>query len=166
MADKENLLAVGCVILASAVNGVLLLLNFWNVAAHEFYAYSHLKPTQIEQCTHVRATVINKKQNTKKQFIVPLIVQQVLLDGGKVNKSNQVELQKKKFIFNTERKTFSQIPYPVTDTIDFYQNTDGIQTEQQQKKADLVWGPNKMSIPIPDFLEIYKEHMVAPFFVF
>lgn len=23
-----------------------------------------------------------------------------------------------------------------------------------------------MSIPIPDFLEIYKEHMVAPFFVF
>lgn len=29
-----------------------------------------------------------------------------------------------------------------------------------------MWGPNKMSIPIPDFLEIYKEHMVAPFFVF
>lgn len=23
-----------------------------------------------------------------------------------------------------------------------------------------------MSIPIPDFLDIYKEHMVAPFFVF
>jgi cation-transporting ATPase 13A1 len=35
-----------------------------------------------------------------------------------------------------------------------------------KSKADLVWGPNKMSVPIPDFLDIYKEHMVAPFFVF
>jgi len=34
------------------------------------------------------------------------------------------------------------------------------------KKADLVWGPNKIIIPIPDFFEIYKEHMVAPFFMF
>lgn len=37
--DKENLLAVGCLILAVGFNGVLLLLNFWSVAAHEFYAY-------------------------------------------------------------------------------------------------------------------------------
>ena len=34
------------------------------------------------------------------------------------------------------------------------------------KKVDLVYGPNKMAIPIPDFLEIYKEHLVMPFFVF
>jgi cation-transporting ATPase 13A1 len=31
---------------------------------------------------------------------------------------------------------------------------------------DLAYGPNKMSIPIPEFFDIYKEHMVAPFFVF
>jgi hypothetical protein len=77
MSDKENLLAVGCLILAVAVNGVLLLLNFWSVAAHEFYAYSSLQPHQIEKCTHVKAKVENKKQNTIKQFIVPLIIQSV-----------------------------------------------------------------------------------------
>ena len=34
------------------------------------------------------------------------------------------------------------------------------------KKAELVWGSNKMEIPIPTFFEIYQEHLVAPFFVF
>ena len=30
----------------------------------------------------------------------------------------------------------------------------------------MVWGNNKMNIPIPGFLDLYKEHVVAPFFVF
>jgi len=47
-----------------------------------------------------------------------------------------------------------------------YQEAEGIQNEQTLKKMDLVYGPNKMSIPIPDFFDLYKEHMVAPFFVF
>ena len=42
MTDKENLLAVGCLILAVGFNGVLLLTNYWSVAAHEFYAYKKL----------------------------------------------------------------------------------------------------------------------------
>lgn len=33
-------------------------------------------------------------------------------------------------------------------------------------KAKLVWGENKMDVPIPDFLSLYREHMVGPFFVF
>jgi cation-transporting ATPase 13A1 len=88
------------------------------------------------------------------------------LAPGKINKSNQVELQKKKFIFSTDKKIFTSIPYPIKESIEFYQNCEGIATDLELKKADLVWGPNKMSVPIPDFFEIYKEHMVAPFFVF
>lgn len=33
-------------------------------------------------------------------------------------------------------------------------------------KANLVWGSNKMHIPIPTFMDLYQEHVVAPFFVF
>lgn len=120
MTDKENLLAVGCLILAVGFNGVLLLTNYWSVAAHQFYAYQKLNNSQIELCTHVKAVVCNKKQNTTKMFIVPLIVQSVQLVPGKINKSNQVELQKKKFIFSTDKKMFQSIPYPIKDTISFY----------------------------------------------
>lgn len=66
MTDRENLLAVGCLILAIGFNGVLLLLNYWSVAVHEFYAYQRLSNSQIELCTHIKARVINKKQNTTK----------------------------------------------------------------------------------------------------
>ena len=83
--DKENLLGSGALILTVAVNGVLLLLNHWSIGANQFYAYSKLKPHQIDRCTHVRAVVTNKKQNTVKQFIVPLIVQATQLSSGKVN---------------------------------------------------------------------------------
>lgn len=48
MADKENLLATGMLILTIFVNGVLVLLNFWSVQAHQFYAYAQLRPDQIE----------------------------------------------------------------------------------------------------------------------
>jgi len=42
----------------------------------------------------------------------------------------------------------------------------GIQDKKEEGKANLVWGNNKMNIPIPKFLDLYKEHVVAPFFVF
>lgn len=69
-------------------------------------------------------------------------------------------------MYTSEKKTFSVIPYPVDDLVGDYQESVGIEHETQLQKVDLVYGPNKMSIPIPDFFEIYKEHMVAPFFVF
>ena len=30
----------------------------------------------------------------------------------------------------------------------------------------MVYGMNRMEVPIPKFFDIYKEHLVAPFFVF
>ena len=98
MMDKENLIATGCLILTIFVNGVLLLLNYWSVAAHQFYAYSTLADNQIEKCTHVLARVTNQKQNTKKQFITPLLLQQIGIQG-KISKSFQIEIQKKRFMY-------------------------------------------------------------------
>ena len=41
-----------------------------------------------------------------------------------------------------------------------------MRNENEERKAALVWGPNKIDIPIPKFFDVYKEHLVAPFFVF
>jgi hypothetical protein len=54
----------------------------------------------------VRVKVINKKQNTIKRFIVPLMIKSVIIEG-KVNKAQQIEVQKKKFIFKKDKKTFT-----------------------------------------------------------
>jgi cation-transporting ATPase 13A1 len=104
--DKEDLMASVCFILSIAINGVLILANFWSVAWNEFCAYQLIKEDQIETCTHVRVKVINKKQNTIKRFIVPLMIKSVIIEG-KVNKAQQIEVQKKKFIFKKDKKTFT-----------------------------------------------------------
>jgi hypothetical protein len=79
--DKEDLLASVCFILSIAVNGVFVLCNFWSVNWNEFCAYSQLPDDQVENCTHVRVKVENKKQNTIKRFIVPLLVRSVILEN-------------------------------------------------------------------------------------
>jgi len=52
-------------------------------------------------------------------------------------------------MYSTNKKTFTVIPYPVNETIGFYQSSEGIENEMLEKKANLVWGQNKMSVPIP-----------------
>lgn len=91
-ANMENLLAVMCLILVVAFNGVLLLSNFWSVAANEFFAYKHLDGSKIIDCTHVKCKVNNKKQNIVKRYIVPLIRKNVEISEGKVSKAIQVEI--------------------------------------------------------------------------
>ena len=123
--------------------------NHWSVAYHETIAYQSLAGNQIDKCTHVRVRIDNKKQNIIKRFIVPLIAKTIEMTPGNVIIAHQVEVQKKKFSYSKDRKTFSQIPYPVDDSIEYYQSCEGIQDAKSVKKADLVWGPNKMSVPIP-----------------
>ena len=73
LTDKEDLMAIGLLVLAIIFNGVLLLSNFWSVEANEFFAYAKLTDSDIERCTHVKVRINNKKQNVVKRYIVPLL---------------------------------------------------------------------------------------------
>jgi cation-transporting ATPase 13A1 len=77
-----------------------------------------------------------------------------------------MELQKKRFFYSTDKKTFIHIPFPINNEIGYYQNAEGLLDQTEMKKADMVYGMNRMDVPIPKFFDIYKEHLVAPFFVF
>ncbi len=79
---------------------------------------------------------------------------------------NTIEFSKKRLIYSPDKKTFNAIPFPISQTMSFYSEAVGIREEREISKAGLVWGRNKLDIPIPTFLDVYKEHLVAPFFVF
>lgn len=134
-----------------------------------FLSYQTLQNNEkstIERCTHVRIRLENRKQHTVKRYIVPIIINKVATSSGVVNKVYQLEFSKKRLLYNSERKTFSAIPFPIKESIDFYRNSEGLANDQEERKALLVWGQNKLDIPIPKFFDVYKEHLVAPFFVF
>ena len=61
LVDKEDLLGIGMLVLGIIFNGVLLLLNHWSVSAHESFAYMKLANSDIENCSHVRCRINNKK---------------------------------------------------------------------------------------------------------
>lgn len=42
LTDKEDLLAIGSLVLAILLNGVLILMNYWSVTYHETLAYQSL----------------------------------------------------------------------------------------------------------------------------
>jgi hypothetical protein len=106
MTDMEDLMAVGMLVLAITFNGVLLLLNFWSVNMHEFFGFVQVQNSRIDQCTHVRVTMTNQKQNTVKRFIIPLLVKHSELTAGKPMKANHVEVMKKRFSFSTKDNSF------------------------------------------------------------
>jgi cation-transporting ATPase 13A1 len=70
-----------------------------------------------------------------------------------------------RYVFDSERKAFVKPEFPVNNPFGLYLNSKGL-TTLQAKQAQDKWGRNELQIPIPAFLELMKEHVVAPFFVF
>lgn len=58
-----------------------------------------------------------------------MLVKLLTMQPGKVNKVNHIEVMKKRFSYNKEKKNFTVIPYPVNETIQFYQDTEGIESD-------------------------------------
>lgn len=120
LTDKEDLLAMASLIFGCLLNSVFLLCNYWSVAYNTAIAYQTLKANQVDKCSHVKVCIDNKKQNQKKEFIVPIIEKALEVSAGNFVRAYQVEVQKKKFSYSNDKKTFSQIPYPTDDCIEFY----------------------------------------------
>ncbi|KAG0356925.1 hypothetical protein BG005_004114 [Podila minutissima] len=75
--------------------------------------------------------------------------------------------QKKKYIYNADKKLFAKITYPSDNglTMGELQKARGL-TEAQTKTSQATYGMNRFDIPTPKFTELFKEHAVAPFFIF
>lgn len=136
--DIEHLLATVSLILSVTLIFVIFLLNFWSVSAHTFMTYRVLSKSitsntdtkaLMETCTHVRIRLENVKQHTVKRYIVPITSNTIATSSGQVTKTYQIEFNKKRLLFNAEKKTFSHIPFPIHDTIETYQNAHGLTNE-------------------------------------
>ncbi|KAF3273893.1 hypothetical protein TWF173_010297 [Orbilia oligospora] len=78
--------------------------------------------------------------------------------------------QKRRFLFYTETASFSPVSYPLSSDpkprIESFQHTLGITSATEEVHLKHHYGPNTFDIPVPTFTELFKEHAVAPFFVF
>ncbi|KAI9494361.1 hypothetical protein BDB00DRAFT_818855 [Zychaea mexicana] len=76
--------------------------------------------------------------------------------------------QQNKFIWNPDKKQFEMLVYPsdLCPPVSAYQSLKGLETKSQIENVHETYGPNRFEIPVPKFMDLFKEHAVAPFFVF
>ena len=78
--------------------------------------------------------------------------------------------QKRRFMWDEGKGLFAP-PEFVMDrepkpTVGSYQESRGLRKKDEIEKAQQNYGSNTFDIPVPTFTELFKEHAVAPFFVF
>ncbi|KAK4163309.1 putative type V cation-transporting ATPase [Cladorrhinum sp. PSN259] len=88
--------------------------------------------------------------------------------GGKANLS--FLFQKRRFLYHPETKSFKTLTYDIDTTpavqLSKFQQSKGITSASELERLEQHYGDNTFDIPVPTFTELFKEHAVAPFFVF
>jgi|SRR5208282_297830 len=76
--------------------------------------------------------------------------------------------QKKRFIYDETTQQFKPVVFPIDSSpkLELFQHSRGITSKSLLEHAEKDYGFNRFDIPIPGFKELFKEHAVAPFFVF
>ena len=78
--------------------------------------------------------------------------------------------QKRRFLYRPEKKNFAPLKYALDSEpkppLRTFQQSKGLDSEKEIAKVQQHYGDNTFDIPIPTFTELFKEHAVAPFFVF
>ncbi|KIX04148.1 uncharacterized protein Z518_07702 [Rhinocladiella mackenziei CBS 650.93] len=78
--------------------------------------------------------------------------------------------QKRRFLYSPEKGTFAPLAY-VLDAeekplLRDFQLSKGLTSESEIETVHKHYGDNTFDIPVPGFVELWKEHAVAPFFIF
>ncbi|KAI9805122.1 MAG: hypothetical protein M1825_000956 [Sarcosagium campestre] len=78
--------------------------------------------------------------------------------------------QKRRFLYTKETNSFSTLAYALDadpkPSIGSFQRSRGFERAADVDQCQLHYGDNSFDIPVPTFTELFKEHAVAPFFVF
>ena len=77
------------------------------------------------------------------------------------------EFQKKIFDFSSEEKGvhYHRRLYPTKGTVKSMMSCSGHDSSSSET-ALALWGRNEFDIPLPSFIDLYTEHLLAPFFLF
>ena len=137
--------------------GLTFFCKFWSENLMAKICYKQVD--SIEKATYIKADIISEKfkMNNRTQIC-------------KLEKENNIikmELEKILHVYNPEKKEFFRPKLEILkkNTVGELLSINPIKFEDVPKLRS-KFGENRMKIPIPSFFSLYKEHIVAPFFVF
>lgn len=147
-----------CLAALGVAHVLTVLSGLWSVHAHS--ALSCFKDPNPKTATF--AKVVPYPNNGSAE-LVPLLREKS--EDGKETLS--FEFQKIKYSYDAEeKKVFFPVVFPLERPLSYYQSSKGYLEEADIKAAEKKYGINKAEMVVPDFLHLFKERAIAPFFVF
>ncbi|EDO17605.1 hypothetical protein Kpol_1061p30 [Vanderwaltozyma polyspora DSM 70294] len=146
------------VVLGSIVSIHLLvfLMPSWNVKINALFNYTSVK--SVDEASNI---LLHTTSNNGSDGIVS--IQRVTEDGVL-----QVffEFQKKRFLWHEKENVFSPPKFLIDNSpkIGDFVNCKGLKGDLTHSRR--LYGTNSFDVPVPKFLELFKEHAVAPLFIF
>ena len=139
-----------------SLNILVMLMPAWNVKIKAKFNYSTTK--NVNEATHI---LIYTTPNNGSDGIVEI---QRVTEAGSLQTFFQ--FQKKRFLWHENEQVFSSPKFLVDESpkIGDFQKCKGHSGDLTHLKR--LYGENSFDIPIPTFMELFKEHAVAPLFVF
>ncbi|SCV01974.1 LANO_0F14488g1_1 [Lachancea nothofagi CBS 11611] len=139
-----------------SLNILVMLLPQWNVNLASRFNFTGA--SGIAEATHI---LIQTAPNNGADDIVEI---QHIEEAGHLTVFFQ--FQKKRFLLDTDTGVFSSPKFVVDESpkLEVFQHCKGHSGDLTHARR--LYGDNSFDIPIPSFTELFKEHAVAPFFVF
>lgn len=140
-----------------SINALLWLMPHWNIDIDVKFNYTKVK--SVSEASHIKVVPVPNSGSGE----VCKISREVFKDG---DKQISFVFQKRRQLFNDATGCFSSPEFIVDESPQLlvFQNSKGLQGDIDKLRR--VYGENRFDIPVPTFMELFKEHAVAPFFVF
>ena len=150
-----KLLIFGLLFLAQFV---VFFSKFWSESLRAPISFKIVK--ELTYATHVRIDIINNKfKMNNRTGISEIFI-------SKKEEVISIEFEKIKYLFNKEKNSFEKSKINFKKRLGEFKDATPYTSEQEVEKLKLKYGNNLMKVPVPSFFSLYKEHIVAPFFVF
>ena len=139
---------------------LLWLMTKWNINIQTLFT-----ATKAKSIDSAKLIKVVPGANAGSAEICPLVHDTM---GGK--KTISFLFQKRRFLYYPERRCFGPLSYVLDaepkPAIKTFQQNPGLATKSEIDSIQYHYGDNTFDIPVPGFVELWKEHAVAPFFVF
>uniref|UniRef100_A0A0G4GNG0 Cation-transporting P-type ATPase N-terminal domain-containing protein n=1 Tax=Chromera velia CCMP2878 TaxID=1169474 RepID=A0A0G4GNG0_9ALVE len=143
-------------------HGLTHLCTHWNVHVQAALAFKRV--SSLQKASHVKVIPSKPLSGT---LLCPIQKVQQGRDGASDDEPEEVFViyQCKKLVYDKKMGIFRGLQYPLTLPMKVYASSGGL-SDKEAEIARGRFGPNDFAIPVPECLDLFKEHAVAPFFVF
>lgn len=154
-------------VVAAVLHILALLAQHWSVTAHALIAWHRvaLPRSAGERMVALAGlhALVRPRPHRGKAELVPLEV----AAGERGEPVVRFHFQKRAYEYDASLGVWVKATYPVRRPVDEYRRVGAKGLNSAAVETALGrYGDNRLDMPAPTFLELYKQHLLAPFFVF